>query len=169
MKIKSLSLLFITTVLLSCTTQKMISKKVMSDDEPMLLGKTSQEQLFFDFPEWREIYDAYKPDPEAIKILSNNKKNIRVEIYFGTWCSDSRRDVPAFLKIVDMTRYIPKENISLFALDRNKKMPGEGESGKNIERVATFIFYSGDKEIGRIVEFPDDTLEKDMVMILGVE
>ncbi len=169
MKTKLFLVLVLTAILFSCSGRNMISRKVVIDDEPMLLGKTDQEQLFFDFPEWREVYDAYSPDPEAIKILKNNKKNIGVEIFFGTWCGDSRRDVPAFLKIVEMTRFIPEENISLFAVDRQKKTPGGSETGKNIERVATFLFYSEGEEIGRIVEFPDDTLEKDMVLILGVK
>ena len=40
------------------------------------------------------------------------------------------------------------------------------EVGKNIHRVPTFIFLHGNKEIGRIVESPVVSLEKDMIAIL---
>lgn len=35
-----------------------------------------------------------------------------------------------------------------------------------IERVPTFIFYKNESEIGRIIETPVETLEKDILNIL---
>jgi thiol-disulfide isomerase/thioredoxin len=83
----------------------------------------------------------------------------------GTWCSDSRREVPRMLKVLDIIGF-PKENLSIINVDRNKKGIADEADDLNIELVPTFILYEDEKEIGRIIETPEETLEKDLVRIV---
>lgn len=140
---------------------------VVIDDEPMLLGETTQDQLFFDFPKWKNVYNSYIPKKDVVEKLKSISGPLRVEVFFGTWCSDSRRDVPAFLKIINSDKTLSSMPYKLFAVDRSKHTPDGLAVKRGIERVATFIFYKNETEIGRIVEFPDDTIEEDMAFILG--
>ncbi|WP_129713641.1 thioredoxin family protein [Pedobacter sp. SYP-B3415] len=123
------------------------------------------------FPEFKEMYDAvypsYVPDsattPQLKQALSAGQK---ITIVLGTWCGDSKLQVPHFLKVLDEAGF-PAEKVSFVAVDGNKKA-GKGLIDKlAIERVPTFIVT--DKkgtELGRITEHPKQTLEKDLLAIV---
>lgn len=116
------------------------------------------------------IYAAYDPSPVVIsKINKQQLKDIRIEIFFGTWCGDSRREVPKFLKIMDQLA-VPASKISLIATGSDslyKQSPQHEEAGKGIFRVPVFIVYRNGAEINRINEFPVTSLENDMAAILA--
>ena len=83
----------------------------------------------------------------------------------GTWCSDSRENVPSFFKLIDYLN-IKDKNIDLIGLDVNKENPNGDEITYEIINVPTFIFYKKDKEINRIVEITLESFEKDILKIL---
>jgi thiol-disulfide isomerase/thioredoxin len=110
-------------------------------------------------------YNNYNLDTRATVLLKQYSKNLKVSVVFGTWCSDSRREVPRFYKLADNIGIIP-ENIKLLAVD-SKKTGGDVDiSGLKIEKVPTFIFFISDKEIGRIVETPEVNIETNLLKIL---
>lgn len=84
----------------------------------------------------------------------------------GSWCSDSQREVPRFYRIMDDAG-ITNDKIELISVNREKKVPGMDINNLRIERVPTFIIYDGIKELGRIIETPAETLEKDLLRILA--
>lgn len=83
----------------------------------------------------------------------------------GTWCGDSKRETPMFYKLLDEVGFKEK-NLTLITVDRSKSKPEELVSGFNVVRVPTFIFYRGGQEIGRYVERPRESLEKDILKIV---
>jgi hypothetical protein len=85
---------------------------------------------------------------------------------FGSWCSDSREQLPRFFRVLDAAGY-PSERLMLLAVDRSKTAHGIDASRLRIERVPTFIFYHNGRELGRIVETPLETLEADIAAILN--
>ena len=94
----------------------------------------------------------------------------RMGVYMGTWCSDSQREVPKFLRILDDLRgqYGVELPVTFFALDRSKRKPAELVEGKHVEKVATFIYYRGAEELGRIVERTQSPLfEGDLLTIVA--
>ena len=120
------------------------------------------------YTEWSvENYEHYSPDAKVMqKCARNVKDGLKFTIVTGTWCSDSKREVPRFLKILDILQ-IPANATSFIFLDRAKD-DGAGEAKKlGVITVPTFIVYNGEgKELGRIVEKPNRTLEKDLLGIL---
>ena len=122
------------------------------------------------FQEWFEtVYNRYTSDQNSLNKLNEYySKNVEVKIYLGTWCGDSKREVSRFLKIVDESK-IDMASIDLICLDGRsenyKQGPDNEEKGLDIHRVPTFIFYEKGKEIGRIVESPTSSLEKDIAQI----
>ncbi len=99
-------------------------------------------------------------------MLNEVKTDYTIKIVMGTWCSDSRREVPRFYKLLDELKLVDEE-ITLINVDRMKKVPEINMDDLNILLVPTFIIYRGGKEIGRIVETPIETLEKDLLNILS--
>jgi hypothetical protein len=111
-------------------------------------------------------YDTVHVQTEFIDLIRKAGEGVETMVFLGTWCPDSRHQVPRFLKVIDLTR--PSlQGVSLYGVDRNKKSPGGTEASYHIERVPTFVFLKKGKEIGRIVESPQTTLEGDMLSILA--
>ena len=56
--------------------------------------------------------------------------------------------------------------LEFIGVDRLKKTHDYSIKELKIKRVPTFIFYKEGKEIGRIIESPNETLEKDFLKIV---
>jgi hypothetical protein len=113
---------------------------------------------------WNSGYENYTPDSVLLGKLNGKLDSVSITIVMGTWCSDSRREVPRFYKILDLLKY-PADKIKLICVDRKKKALKEESDSLEIELVPTFIFYRQQEEIGRIIESPEASLESDMLEI----
>ncbi|MCX6136068.1 MAG: thioredoxin family protein [Ignavibacteriales bacterium] len=107
----------------------------------------------------------FEPEKSIVASLSAVEKNCDIVICLGTWCSDSRREVPRFIKVAE-TAGIPLEKIRFHAVDHQKKSPENAGTTYKITKVPTFIFFRDGKEIGRITEMPEVSLEMDLAQIL---
>jgi hypothetical protein len=133
----------------------------------MLIGEITRD-AFKDtsFSLWFNAkYDTYNPDKPVLDSIAQKLKDIEITIILGTWCSDSRREVPRFFKILDSLGY-SSDNVKMIAVGRNKEdLNGEVDS-LSVELVPAFIFYREGKELGRIEESPTETLERDFNKIV---
>ncbi|MBI5662326.1 MAG: thioredoxin family protein [Ignavibacterium album] len=137
-------------------------------NKKMLIGYCTRE-AFQDtaFKDWfDEQYNSYQPDYETIDQLEGKLDDVTITIVMGTWCSDSREQIPAFYKILDELNY-PSDKVTLICVDRKKKGLSNEADGLNIELVPTIIFYRNGEEIGRIIETPQESLEKDLLGIIN--
>jgi len=115
---------------------------------------------------FNKYYTDYTLEEESIAKLYRKDKGIKIKIVLGTWCHDSKIQVPRFFKILDQINF-DENNVEIICVDRLKKTHNYSIKGLNIRRVPTFIFYEKDEEIGRIIESPKLSLEKDFVNILN--
>lgn len=116
-------------------------------------------------------FESYTPHAVYTTPLKKQRfENIQVKVFFGTWCGDSKREVPRFLKLLSAISF-PENKVQLFALGGSdslvKQSPGHEEAGLGIFRVPTFIVYKNGVEINRINEYPVFSLEKDLLAILS--
>jgi hypothetical protein len=95
----------------------------------------------------------------------------RVEVYMGTWCDDSAREVPTFVRVLEdlESQFGVRLPATYVAVDRSKQKPETHVNGKSLSRIATFIYYRGDRELGRIAERPLSLLEDDLLVIAARE
>ena len=117
-------------------------------------------------PEWKKIYDDYVPDAALIAGLRSQAAGLKADVYFGSWCSDSKNHVPVFLKILD-TLNVPEFTVNFYDVD--KKANADQKyfvEDMMVEKVPTFIFYANGFEMGRIVENPRNNLLQDMMLIV---
>jgi len=110
-------------------------------------------------------YDSYETDPSIFEPYTDKLSAITIDVVLGTWCSDSRREVPRFLKVADLLMIKPQQ-VRLIFVDRAKHAGDLDISGYDIRLVPTFIVLKDGKELGRIIESPVETLEKDLLTIL---
>lgn len=137
-----------------------------------LLGEVTIDRLKNDpFEEWYTTnYDEHTLDDKTIESIDLTDS---VTIFMGTWCGDSRREVPRFIKILE-SKSFDFSKLKIVCLNSGfqnyKQAPEREERGVNIHRVPTFIFHESDgSEVGRIVEEPVVSLEADIDAILSGE
>ncbi len=153
---KKILLLIISTFLISCTDE---------DHSDFNTNKSVEVGLKNDFTEYywfNDKYKSYEPDSEILKELKVALEDISIEGFMGTWCTDSKREVPKFYKIMDAIEFT---DFKMIVVDYSKKANGL-EEGKNINFVPTFILYKNGKEIGRFIErTTKGSLENDLLQI----
>ncbi len=116
--------------------------------------------------EFKDVYDTVQVSPDVVQLLKEADSGLDILVFLGTWCPDSKREVPRFLKIMDLAG-IPATRVRLYGLDRSKKSADGLTDQYSISRVPTFIFLRQGSEVGRIVEIPQTTLEMDMLSIFA--
>jgi thiol-disulfide isomerase/thioredoxin len=165
---KNIILILPLIILMSCKSNKELNISVPYNDTVILLGSIDRNGFMQEpYSEWfKPNYKEYKIDNTAINELSSLSKDIQIVTFMGTWCGDSKRETPAFLKILDSIGFKPKKH-RIYAVSREKTTPQQSEQGLNITNVPTFIFYKDGQELNRIVEYPIESLEKDMINILS--
>ena len=163
-----LSILFCTQIIIS---QSMNQTVKGANGKLKLLGKIDKKGLTEEpFNDWFEQnYEAYLVNTRLVKTYKNQIEDYKVKVFLGTWCGDSKREVPRFYKVLESVKF-PKDQLEVIAVDRTadayKQSPTGEEKGLNIHRVPTFIFYKDGKEVNRIVESPKTTFELDIKAIL---
>jgi thiol-disulfide isomerase/thioredoxin len=141
--------------------------------EPKILGNCSLSQLEKKpYSEWyAKNFSAYEPNIQVLAALKKtNPTKYKVKIFFGSWCGDSKRELPKMTKVLEKLAF-PQKNLTLIGVDDStevyKQSPQRQEAGMNIFRVPTFIVYENGKEVGRIVEYPTETMERDLLKIFA--
>lgn len=154
--------------MISKNNNEKINDTVPYEETVMLLGKANRKGLQIDaFKDWFDAgYDTYSVDSETLEKIKPLLKDVTITLFMGTWCEDSQRETPHFYKILDQANY-DESKLDLITVSEEKTTPQGFEEGKNITNVPTIIFYKNNKELGRIVEYPIETLEKDILAILS--
>ena len=137
----------------------------------VLLGEINKNGLTQNtFNTWfSKNHEDYLLNKAITKKLKDSLKLYKIKVFLGTWCGDSKKEVPRFYKVIEAAKF-PESQLQVIAVNRTedayKQSPNHEEKGLNIHRVPTFIFYKNGKEVNRIVEHPKETLERDMLTIV---
>ena len=137
---------------------------------PELMGQCTRAALLqAPFNSWFvKNYNDYSVDSLTADRLRTSMAGLRFRIFMGTWCGDSRREVPRIFKILDYCGIdsTAVELIMVSAADSAyKQSPGHEERGLGIFRVPDLIVRDQGRELGRIVESPVNSLEKDLLVL----
>ena len=141
------------------TTFSFISADRVDKSKNNLLGDIQIQNLFTEYPLFKFRYDNYEVTNQ---INLSDLEDISVVIMFGTWCHDSKREVPRMLRILDSAG-VGTEQISLIGVDINKTEPKGREKLYNLRNTPTLILLKNGKEVGRIIERPIVSLEADLI------
>ncbi len=164
-------------------TLQVYSQKVYSHDSinQTMFDTTIQEQIMIGNYDYNGVVNSiifktyienaeanYTPYTDFLLDYKDSVKNLTITIVFGSWCSDSQREVPKILKLLKALDY-PMDSLKIIAVNRHKKVPEMDISDLYIEYVPTMIFFNGKYEVGRIIEQPGESLEADIASFLFIE
>lgn len=141
-----------------------------SNGDVNLLGMATVERLReAPFNEWfMKNHEEYQVNDSILSTISLPDS---ITLFMGTWCGDSKLEVPRFVKILEASAF-DFSKLKIICLNTGfqnyKQAPDREEAGASIHRVPTFIFQdSAGLEIGRIVEEPVVSLEHDIKTIMS--
>ena len=137
------------------------------EDQTMLIGKFTKEDLQKGpHARWfNNGYTNFNPSDEAIETIKNNISEYELMVFMGTWCVDSRREIPKLFKILDEAGY-DLSKLTIIGVDRNKVTPEKTEADWDIDWVPTLIFMKDGKEVNRFVEYSRNSIEEDIANIV---
>lgn len=168
-------ILFVLILSFNTIKSQQVNQEVITENgRQFLIGPINLKGLQGDaYKNWYEAsYNNYQTDNTLVEMIQKKIKGYQIKLFLGTWCGDSKREVPRVIKILEQAEF-PTENIELIALDRRKgfykKSPSGEEKGWNIIKIPTVIFIKNGKEVNRITESPIESLEEDMLAILSGE
>lgn len=131
-------------------------------------GKVSKQDLENDTSRtaWFQTeFMAYRPEVTEAQKKILTTREFQVVIILGTWCSDSRMQVPRLYKVFYELGLNPP--ITLITTDKNKKVIEPGFVHITAKYVPYFIIRDKNgKDIGEIIETPKKSLEADLAAIL---
>ena len=122
MKVKNL--LIIIAILLGYEAIGQINSTVVdiNTKEKMLMGYCDKKGLekgvygaYFE-----SQYDIYKPASAYVSKISDKIDEYEITIVMGTWCIDSKREVPHFYKVINEAGYNDKR-VKVIAVNKKKE------------------------------------------------
>jgi thiol-disulfide isomerase/thioredoxin len=160
----------------SCSPKMNLSGNEITDaaGNKMLLGVCSKKMLTENpYSEWfNKNTEGYTVDANTTALLKDKLTDKTFTIFMGTWCGDSKREVPRIYKVLQYAG-VKEKQVKLVMVSNSdsayKQSPTHEERGLNIHHVPTLIVYSSTTELGRIIESPVQSWEKDLLTICNGE
>jgi thiol-disulfide isomerase/thioredoxin len=105
---------------------------------------------------------VYVPSKAAQEHLRQWAPALFVKVYAGSWCSDTKKLLPDFMRLAELTGI----SYSLYFLDMSKKSPAGEEKKDSILFLPTFILYKDGEELGRVIETAPHGIERHLEKLL---
>ncbi len=138
------------------------------EEEPELelVGPLTREEIEAALPDWVEAEIEAEPDPEAARALAGAGAGLEVEVFLGTWCSDSKRELARLWRALDETGGLAPFALEYVGVDREKAEPAERVAGLDLRFVPTIVVRREGRELGRLVEESPNGVEVDLLALL---
>lgn len=146
--------------------QTFVTEKDPQSQEVILKGQCRYSDLLAQPTfTWMKSAERYRIDGRAMSILKEELPKYELVVLFGSWCDDSHLQLPRLYKVLQEAK-MPAAQVTLYGLDRAKKGRDVEDKIFQVERVPTIILIQKHKEIGRIVETPQKSLEADLAEMI---
>lgn len=148
-----------------------------ADGAKVVIGETTRAGIDEAIAGWDAEYFDYRPDESLLGEIAGRLDGVDLVVVLGTWCSDSRREVPRLWKVLDAVGF-PAERMRTFAVESARAKSDAALTPElldwsksvrafyGITAVESVIVYRGGVELGRIVEAPAKSIEADLLEIL---
>lgn len=120
----NITAIIITLSLMLQINAQTLNQKIDKDGEnPYLLGKIDKSGLEGDnYISWFSTnFEDYEFDQATIEALKSELKDYQITLFMGTWCEDSKQEVPRFYKVLEACDF-PIDQLTVVAVDRKSSM-----------------------------------------------
>jgi thiol-disulfide isomerase/thioredoxin len=109
--------------------------------------------------------DEYNTSSRAISYLQKLLADYDMVVLLGTWCGDSKDLMPKLYKVLQETHY-PMSRYTMYGVSRAKEAKNNERTRYDLKKVPTIILFKNGKEIGRIIESVNKSIEADLKAII---
>jgi tetratricopeptide (TPR) repeat protein len=178
-----MSILTLQTASLLAQTSSVSPVPPSPSKEEHLLGKCSLADFSKSpYNAWfQQGYTSYTPNTSICAALKKtNISHLRFKIFLGTWCGDSKREFPRLAKLLHELN-VSENAIEIIAVNSAdslyKRSPTGEEKNADIFRVPTVLIFEQQstqkhhssttewQELARVVEYPQESWERDLMKI----
>ena len=131
----------------------------------VLTGPLTQAQIERAVPAWAEVRATTTVDTTAAAALAQVAPGAEVIVVLGTWCGDSKREVPRLWRALEVAGTVPFA-VTYLGVDRAKEAPNGVVDGLDARYVPTIIVRRDGAEVGRIIEGATDGVEVALLALL---
>jgi len=115
---------------------------------PWLLGEQSTESVKSSNPDYARRAAGYKLNQAAIEALQTEERDVRVRVFFGSWCPFCKQHVPFIVRVAEE---LSDSNITFDYYGLPRPFDGDVEAKRaDVHSVPTGIVYVDGKEVGRL-------------------
>lgn len=123
-------------------------KEARLKPKPWLLGRHPGSRLKEYNPEYALLASQYAPSAEDVAALKSQSRDVRVRVYFGSWCPHCKQMVPRILRVADE---LDGSKIKFEYYGLSKPLGQDPETRKaGVVRVPTVIVYVDGQEVHRL-------------------
>lgn len=108
---------------------------------------------------------GYEPDADAIEGLRRYSGNYRFVVFAGMWCEDTWNLLPKFHKVLKEA-HIDMNAVVMYGVNRRKEALNIEHLFYNIKSVPTIIVMMQQREVGRIIESVNKSMEADLLSLI---
>lgn len=124
------------------------STQAILGPKPPLLGLHGIDDLRSNDPAYRRGEEAYQPSAPIVEGLRGRAEEVRVRVFFGSWCPACKQMVPRIMSVAEALKG-SKFTFEFYGLPHG--FAGEPEATRyDIQSVPTGLVFVNGREIGRI-------------------
>ena len=132
----------------------------------VVVGITDRAAIEAAVPAWAEAAAGADIEEATARALAEVPPGAEVDVFLGTWCGDSRREVGRLFRALELVPEPRPFTIRFVGVDRAKVAPGLSE-GAGLRFVPTIIVRRDGVEVGRIVESAPRAIERELLDLLS--
>ena len=159
-----IAIIALCTFSMNIQAQDFVRELDQKTDKPLLRGQITFKDITTEsaFP-W--IHDEYQANERIVSKLKKLLPKYRLVVFIGTWCEDTQYLLPQLYRTLQDASF-DFNALEMYGVNRAKKGLNAEHQIYNLERVPTIIIMDRFKEVGRIVESVNSSIEKDLLDIL---
>ncbi len=168
----SLLVAVVSLVLTSCASSDLGATPdthLESLERPPIVGVTTQAEILKEMPRWIDDLVRAQPDEAQAQRLAEPVAGAEVVVFFGSWCSDSQRELTRLWRAVEMAGGSFGFPVRYIGVDRTKTEPAGLLDGAEILYVPTLVVMKNGVESGRVIESAPGGIERDLAALLSGE
>lgn len=131
----------------------------------VVVGLTDRAAIEAAVPAWAEAAADADVEDSTARALAGVPPGAEVDVFLGTWCGDSRREVARLFRALELVPEPRPFTIRFVGVERDKVAPGLSE-GADLRYVPTIIVRRDGVEVGRIVERAPRPIERELLDLL---
>lgn len=112
---------------------------------------SSRADIIKEWPQFDQALAGAAVSDALVQKFASVKSPLEIKMFIGTWCGDTRRELPALLKAIEDAKNA-QISYSFILMDHSKNSASGQEKVYEVSRLPSFIFIQNGKELGRFVE-----------------